>query len=66
MILALLCIDTKSGLVRRYTRASNVGVVGVKRRLDHSAVQIPADYLGRMDETLPLLEHYRKTGTQVA
>lgn len=60
--LRLLCIDTKTGLVRRYWRSGTI--VGMPRHLNHGAVQIPDGFLARLGEAEAgrVLENYRLTG----
>lgn len=58
MILALLCIDTKSGLVKRFTRGPNAA------RVQSGMAQIPEEFRERLGEEGPagVLEIFRKTG----
>lgn len=60
--LRLLCIDTATGLVRRYWRSG--AIAGFPRHLDHSAAKLPEGYLTRLGEAEVgrVLEHYRLTG----
>jgi hypothetical protein len=60
----LLCIDCRTGIITRYQRGEFSHVHGAKPPLMTKQVQVPADWMNRLNDpkVLPLLEGFRKTG----
>ena len=60
----LLCLDTATGVIRRYQRSEFSHVSGVKPPLLDSLCQVPAEWIGQLGraDVWPMIERFRLTG----